>query len=100
MMRKRPINAVAIDGALPQFERVCPRRTRHPEGTGENLALPGSHFLSYVIAGGVSQLELVLVSQLVSSLPVFEYELGSLAASSLVTPSCPFFHGRDCVVPV
>jgi hypothetical protein len=56
--------------------------------------------ISYVITGGESQLELVLVSQLVSSLPVFEYELGSLAASSLVTPSCPCFRGRDCVVPV
>jgi len=43
---------------------------------------------------------MVLVSQLVLSLPVFEYEPGSLAASSLVTPSRPFFRCGDCVVPV
>jgi hypothetical protein len=46
-------------------------------------------------------LEVVLVSRLVTSPPVWQYELGSLAASSLVTPSQRLrLQSLDRVVPV
>ena len=64
------------------FERVRPVGARHQQGTSEGS---GGRVSPINKDGGVSRLELALVLGLRRSPPVFEYEPGEQAASSLVT---------------